>query len=213
MMRQRTPMPGRANYLRLLCEVNQQDIDLDRVGTVIRQEVAFSVRLLRYLNSAGFGWRHQVETITHALRLLGARQVRKWVSAVATIGLAAGKPTELITTALLRARFAELLADSSGMPKADLELFLGGLLSVMDAVMDEPLDRVVASMGVSPELTAGLLRHEPPFGPVIDLAISRDRGDWARMDYLSERLATPPDTVQAAYASASAWAEGIVRAA
>src|SRR5262249_7296042 len=154
--------PSRANYLRLLREVGQRDLEFDRVEGIIRQEVAFSLRLLRYLNSAGFGWRFQVETISHALRLLGVRQLQKWVSAVATVGLAEGRPPALMTTALLRARLAELLAGPVGLERADLQLFFGGLLSVMDAVMDLPLEQVVGSLGVSPELSAGILRHEPP---------------------------------------------------
>ncbi|MEZ4457924.1 MAG: HDOD domain-containing protein, partial [Gemmatimonadales bacterium] len=178
MMTNSTPSPSRANYLRILREVGQREVDFERVEGIIRQEFAFAVRLLRYLNSAGFGWRYQVETINHALRLLGVRQLKKWVSAVATVGLAEGKPTELVTTALLRARLAELLAVPAGLDKADLELFFSGLLSVMDAVMDQPLDRVIGSMGVSPEVAAGLLRREPPFGPVLDLVVAQERGDW-----------------------------------
>jgi EAL and modified HD-GYP domain-containing signal transduction protein len=197
----------------LLREVGQQEVDLDRVESVIRQEVAFSVRLLRFLNSAGFGWRYQDESINHALRLLGVRQLRKWVSAVATVGLAEGKPTELVTTALFRARLAELLAEPVGLTKADLELFFAGLLSVMDAVLDQPLDRLVDSMGVSPELAAGLLRREPPFGPVLDLVVAQERGEWRQMAHLADRLGAETNQVQEAYRSASAWASSLAAAA
>ena len=205
--------PSKANYLRLLREVGQGEVEFDRVESVIRQEVAFSIRLLRYLNSAGFGWRYEVETINHALRLLGVRQLRKWVAAVATIGLAEGKPTELLVTGLLRARLAELLAEPAGLGRADLDLFFAGLLSVMDAVMDQPLDQVVASMGASPELTAGLLRREPPFGPVLDLVVAQEQGDWSRLEDLAGRLGMPTADVQEAYRSASNWAASLVKAA
>jgi c-di-GMP-related signal transduction protein len=213
MMSNRVPSPSRANYIRLLREVGQRDLEFDRVEAIIRQEVAFSLRLLRYLNSAGFGWRFEVDTINHALRLLGVRQLQKWVSAVATVGLAEGKPPALMTTALLRARLAELLAGPVGLAKADLQLFFAGLLSVMDAVMDLPLEQVVGSLGVSPELSAGLLRHEPPFGPVLELVVAQERGEWDRMESLASQLGAPPAQVQEAYQSASTWASSLLKAA
>jgi c-di-GMP-related signal transduction protein len=213
MLRRRTTTPSRMNYLRLIAEVGQADTDFDRLEALIREEVAFSIRLLRYLNSAGFGWRYEVESINHALRLLGVRELRKWVSAVATVGLAEGKPPELAATALLRARLAELLAEPAGLGQADLDLFLSGLLSVMDAVMDEPLDQLLDSMAVSPNVQRGLLRREPPFGPVLDLVVAQERGDWNRVEVLSDSLGAPPERVQEAYQRASSWAANLVEAA
>jgi len=213
MLRRKAPSPSRTNHLRLLREVGQQDIDFARVERLIREEVAFSVRLLRYLNSAGFGWRFQVETIQHALRLLGVRELRKWVSAVATVGLAEGKPAELVATALIRARLAELLAEPTGLPRADLDLFLSGLLSVMDVVMDEPLDRLLESMAVNHAVRTGLLGHEPPFGPVLDLVVAQERGDWPRMERLAGEMGTAPARVQEAYRSATAWTRTLLEAA
>jgi EAL and modified HD-GYP domain-containing signal transduction protein len=213
MMINRVPTPSRANYLRLLREVAQHDLEFERIEAIIRQEVAFSIRLLRYLNSAGFGWRHEVDTIGHALRLLGVRQVQKWISAVATVGLAEGKPPALVATALVRARLAELLAEPVGLTQADLQLFFGGLLSLMDAMMDQPLDQIVGSMGVSPELAAGLLRREPPFGPVLDLVVAQERGEWDRLESIAANLGAPMDQVQTAYRSASSWAASLINAA
>ncbi len=67
------------------------------------------MRLLRYLRSAGFGWKHEVSTIEYALRLLGELQSRKWASLVAVSMIADDKPAELMTTTLLRAQFCEEL--------------------------------------------------------------------------------------------------------
>lgn len=213
MMQNRSQAPSRLNYLRMLREVGQHEIEFERVEAIIREEVAFSVRLLRYLNSAGFGWRHQVETIDHALRLLGVKQLRKWVSAVATVGLSSGKPPELVTTALLRARLAELLAGPVGLDNSDLDLFFAGLLSVMDAVMDQPLEQLVGSLSLSPPLAAALLRREPPFGPVLDLVVAQERGEWSRMEALAEQLGARTTHVQEAYQTASNWAAEISKAA
>ena len=79
--------------------------------------------------------------------------------------------------------------------------------------MDQPLDQVVESMGASPELTAGLLRREAPFGPVLDLVEAQERGDWSRLEDLAGRLGTRTADVQEAYRSASNWAASLVKAA
>ncbi|MEO8451058.1 MAG: HDOD domain-containing protein [Gemmatimonadota bacterium] len=213
-MRQvRTLAPSRLSFLRLLGEISTDDIGFERVETIIRQEVALTVRLLRYLNSAGFGWRYEVKTIEHAIRLLGARPLKRWASLIAVVSLAEGKPPELVITALARARLAELLAPVTGQPGHELELFLIGLLSVMDAVMDQPLSVVTASMSVSPAIEGALLRKEPPFGPVLELITAQERGDWTTVEKHALALGVELEEVQRAYKDAAGWAAEVARTA
>ena len=213
MLAGRSPAPSHANYLRLLCEVSGDEVSFERVEAIIRAEVAFSVRLLRYLNSAAFGWRHEVKSLDQAIRLLGERPLRKWVSAVATVELATGKPSHLVTTGLVRARFSELLAEPAGLGRADLDLFFVGLLSVMDAILDQPLPDVIASMAVSPALAAGLLDRAPPFGPVLELVIAAEQGHWDALDNWAGVLGARPDTIREAHAAAAGWATSLAKAA
>ena len=121
-------------------------MDFDRLELIIRRELSLSVKLLRYLNSAWFGWRHEVDSIRHAVRLLGEHQIKKWASLVAMTGMGDDKPTELVVTSLVRARFCELLGPLIGMKHRQLELFLMGLLSLIDALMDRPLAEALEGM-------------------------------------------------------------------
>ena len=180
---------------------------------MIRREPALSVRLLRYLNSAGFGWRYEVKTIEQAVRLLGVRPLRKWASIMAVVALADGKPPELVVTALIRARLAELLAAPFRLLGRELELFLVGLLSVMDAVMDRPLADLLTSMTVSPEIASALLRTEPPLGPVLRLVVAQERAEWPTVERLSRDLGAAAPPIARVYAEAATWAHGVAATA
>ena len=98
------------NYLRVLQAANRPVMDIREISECIKAETSLSYRLLRYLNSPVFPLITEVKSIPHALSLLGERGVRKWISLVAIACMGDGKPFELITLPLIRARFCELLA-------------------------------------------------------------------------------------------------------
>ena len=128
-------------YTQLLDVVNRPEIDLRRAEEIVKCDPALCYRLLRYLNSAAFGFRCSINSIRHAFALLGDRELRKWVSLAAVSVLSKGKAEELLTSALLRARFLELLA-----PKAKCKpynAFLVGLLSLVDGMVGMPLAKFV----------------------------------------------------------------------
>src|SRR6266566_6648941 len=101
---------NRLNYLRMLQAVSQPELDPKEIENVVKSEASICYRLLRYLNSAVFGFPSEIHSVRHALSILGEREVRRWVRLVATLGAGQGKSSELVLSALVRARFCELLA-------------------------------------------------------------------------------------------------------
>ena len=194
-------------YLRLLKELQNEDVDLDRVEEIISQEVALSVKLLRFLNSAGFGWHYDVTDIRQGVRLLGSGPLRKWASLVAVIGLSSGKPQELIVTALTRARFAECLAPLLRMPERVLELFLAGLLSTLDALTDRPLVEALAPLAVAPEIRAALLEGAPPLGDALRIVLGFERGRWDVVERACRAVDADEEAVGQVYTDSILWAE------
>jgi EAL and modified HD-GYP domain-containing signal transduction protein len=118
---------NRLNCLRLLRAVSEPEVDVRELETIIKQEASVCYRLLRYLNSAAFAIQHEVHSIRHALTLLGEREVRRWVRLVATLTAGEKRSSELLVSAMVRARFCELL--SPKVPHGESDLFLLGLLS------------------------------------------------------------------------------------
>ncbi len=199
--------PNKVTYLRLLRELHSTTPNLEAIETIIAQDVALSVKLLRYLNSAGFGWSHEVTSIRQGVRVLGERPMRKWASLVAVMGLSSGKPQELIVIALTRARFAEMLAPLLGMPELELELFLVGLLSTVDALTDRPLVEALAPLAVAPSIREALLEGAPPLGDPLRIVIGFERGRWNVVEKLCAQYQVCEEDVARAYSEAVLWAE------
>lgn len=119
-------MPAnRLNYLRMLQEVSQHDLDVPAIEKMIKSEASICYRLLRYLNSAVFGFKSEIHSVRHALSILGEREVRRWVRLVAAVGAGQDKTSDLVLSALVRARFGELLALK--VPHGEVGSILAGL--------------------------------------------------------------------------------------
>ena len=108
---------------------------------LIKTEASVCYRLLRYLNSAIFGFKTEIHSVRHALSILGERDVRRWVRLVAAVGAGHEKPSDLVLSSLVRGRFGELLAPR--VPHGESDLFLMGLLSLIDAMLETPMAEIL----------------------------------------------------------------------
>src|SRR5208283_4764093 len=115
---------------------------------MLKQEASLSYRLLRYLNSPLFGFSLEIKSIRHAMAVLGEREMRRWIRLVVTVGAAEQKCSELILMGLTRARFCELL---SNRLQSNTDLFLMGLLSIMDAILEASMDTLLEQLPVEHE--------------------------------------------------------------
>lgn len=209
--------PLKTSLLQLIQEVNRPELDFDRLEALIKREVALSVKLLRFLHSAGFGWRHEVSTISQALRVLGEGPTRKWASLVALTLIGEDKPPELVTTSLVRAQFCEEIGKAGALPDRQADFFLSGLLSTLDALLNRPLPGILEQMAISPEIRGALLCGETELGgdtllgQTLALAISYDRADWERVEVLARATGFPEAQLPGAYARAVSWVESILR--
>lgn len=197
-------VPGRtlpANVSALLAMVSQIDdpeADVDALERVVAQDPAFSYRLLRYINGATFALRREVSTLREALLLLGTQVVRNWATLMLVAELDYDKPAELIKTSLVRARFCERLAADLNACPPD-QAFLVGLLSTLDAILDQDMEDLLDTMPLTGHLKLALLDREGPLGTLLDCALGQESG----------RLNTDLDagTFNQAYLDAVAWAE------
>jgi len=197
-------------YMQFLSELNRPSLDFTRLEQVIKQDVALSLKLLRYLKAAAFGWRSEITSIKHALGLLGERAFRRWASVLALSALSCDRPLELLSTCLVRARFCELLAPEIGLRGRELDLFLVGLFSLMDAVVQRPLPELLREVSLSKELSVALTPDSgvSKMRDALELVIAYERAEWAAVDRKWKALATSAsgEGLPQLYQSAVSWA-------
>lgn len=196
---------SKASLANLIAEVNRPEVDFESLETIIKRDVALSVRLLRYLRSAGLGWRHEVNSIEQALRVLGERQSRKWASLVAMSMIGDDKPAELMTTTLLRAQFCEELGGSLSVPAKLADFFLTGLLSTLDALLDRPMELVLNQLSLGEEVRAALLGHDNVLGNCLRTVTAYDRREWDDVDRYAADAGIPHGEVAGAYQRSLRW--------
>jgi c-di-GMP-related signal transduction protein len=203
LMQAREVPANRLNYMRLLQAVSQPELNLRDLETLIKHEASVCYRLLRYLNSAAFGIRNEVHSIRHAITLLGEREVRRWIRLVATLTVGENACSESVSTAMTRARFCELL--SNRIPHGESDLFLMGLLSMIDAILEMPMVSVLENIPVDHETKAVLLGGASKLRPIYQLMLARECGDWQGTAEHAQKLGLSESEVAEEYWQAMQW--------
>jgi len=195
---------SKLSRLQLVKALNQPGLDFDSLETVLKNDVALSVKLLRYLNSASFGFRGRIRSVRHALVLMGELPFRRWATLLTLADLSESHPPALLAACLLRAHFCETLA-----PKGQaLEFFLSGLLSCIDALMGRPMSELTPQLMLPPAVKQTLEgdRASRP-GRALDLALACELGDWQRAQAQEWELGLDEAKVRDAWFTAVSWAD------
>ena len=195
------------NYLRIWQAISRPELDLREIEDVIKGEASLCYRLLRYLNSAVFAFSNEIQSVRHALAILGEREVRRWVRLVATLSAGQDKSSELVLNALTRARFCELL--SPQLQRGDSDLFLMGLLSLMDAILELPMETVLNHIAVDHESKSLLLGGASRLRPFYQLMLAQESGQWEQVSELSRNLHLTESQVAQTFWNAVQWAREV----
>jgi c-di-GMP-related signal transduction protein len=207
MMNTRDLPANRMNYLRMLQEVSRPELNLAGLERLIKAEASVCYRLLRYLNSAMFGFQSEIHSVRHALSILGERDVRRWVRLVAAVGAGQDKPSDLVLSALVRGRFGELLAPR--VPHGESDLFLLGLLSLIDAMLEMPMEDVLERIPLDQATKAVLLGQASMLRPVFQLMLAHESGEWEAAREVGAGLHLNAEEVALLYWQAQQWAREV----
>jgi c-di-GMP-related signal transduction protein len=196
--------------LRLLHEVSKPELNLETFEEAIKTHPTLTVRLLRYLNSAAFTFSSRIRSLKHALTILGGDELRRWCRLALMLEMTQNKPSELLLSTLVRARFSELLGAKVEHGASDL--FLLGLLSLMDSILGIPLELVMEALPLGPDIRSALLKERGTLAPIYKLVLAVEAGSWQETSSLCEQLHLSERFVAESHWKAMGWARDVVTA-
>lgn len=196
---------SRLNLLRLLAALQDPACTFEEVEGIVGQDVSLTYRLLRHINAAAYGMPRQIDSIHETVVYLGLGTVKN-LACLFLLSTIDDKPHELLITSMLRARFAANLA--AGVGRSDVQGFFAvGLFSVLDALLDLPMERVLAQLPLAEDLRRALLDGLGPLGAAVRCVVAYERGEWdqVRFGQLSRT------DIRAAFLDAVGWVDDIDR--
>ena len=151
-----------------------------------------------------------ISSIRHAAAMLGQKELKRWINTAVVEELYADKPSEITRLSLIRARFMENLAPSFDLVMRKEELFLLGLFSVLDVILEKPMEEALTWMKVSGDIYKALVDHAGPLYPVMDFMLQYEDANWQEVSRLMLLGNVPMEAVQQAYMDALGWYRDLV---
>jgi len=201
--------PLKINYIELLNIVNDPDFDLSKAADVIGRDTALVLKLLEIVNKMSVN--SEITSIRHAAAMLGQRELKKWINTAVTNQLCSDKPNEITRISLLRAKFAENLAPLFEMAGQASELFLMGLFSVIDIILDIPMADALKKVKVSKTIEKALVNGEGEFAKILEFVKAYESASWVFVDRTLVLDNIDSDALYEAYISTLTWYRDLFR--
>ncbi|WP_303870205.1 EAL and HDOD domain-containing protein [Acetobacterium wieringae] len=200
--------PSQLQYLQLMTEINAEEPSFDRLAEMIEQDVTLTYRLLRLASFRAGS--ESIGSIKFALSYIGLREFERWISILMIHEVSKDKPTELIKLSLIRTRFAESLAKRSGLHELEHDAALMGLFSVLDAILDQPMDVVLAGIALPQAILEALINQQGILFPILALMVAYEKGEWSLVEELAQVLKIADYHIYHDYREAIKWSNRVV---
>ncbi|MFC1748679.1 EAL and HDOD domain-containing protein [Pseudomonadota bacterium] len=204
--RKRVPM-SRITLMQLISKINDPQAEVVELEEIISGDVALSYKLFRYINSAFFSLPSKMESLSQVIVYMGLNVVKQWATVLALSNID-DKPSELLVTALVRAKTCEQLAvlEKRGQEGT---FFIVGMFSLLDALLDIPMEEILQNLQLSDEVNQALLTHEGVYGKILTSVIAYEQGHWDEIICITPQVGQ--NAIQEAYVSAVPWAQQVVK--
>ena len=197
--------PAQMTLAELLYETSAQDLDLPKITQIFERDVNLSYKLLRYSNSCAFKRRGEISTIKQAIVVLGQYELKKFLSLLFAAQVNSSKPEELLKMAMVRAKFCDELARQEGTEDQG-KAFLTGMMSLIDAILDESIDKVMEQLPLAQEIKDALIENKGKLAEYLALAKAYERASWDSVNEAGEHLGLSQEQAPAIYTNAISWA-------
>jgi len=201
--------PLKANYIQLLNIVNQEDFDFQTFTRTVRQDTALAIQFMRLVNTASRS-RTEIKNLNQAAAMLGQKEIKKWVSTAVSNALCIDSPSEIMRLSLIRAKFCENLARHFEMAMTQENLFLMGLFSVLDVVLELPIEEAFKLVFVPPPIYNALVNQTGDFYSVLFFIQQYEQGHWKEISRVALVRNITIDQIHLAYKEALLWYSDLI---
>ena len=204
-------LQGKKGYfLKIMREISKPEFSIPDIEGIISHDASLSYNLLMFINSAALSLPNKIKSIRHALTLLGQKEVCKWISLLMLRDFGADKPDELLTVSVIRAKFAEGIAvESCQRPKAP-NAFLMGMMSLIDVLLEQPMERIVKEIVLDEEIALALLGESNELRHILELVVAFEKGDWGLVGQLAQSIDLSAAQLNSLYWNSVRWERELV---
>ncbi len=200
--------PLKVNYIELLNVVNAPDFDLQDAADVIGKDPALVISLLEMVNRMALY--SDITSIRHAAAMLGQKELKRWINTAVTRELCADKPSEITRLVMIRAKFAENLAQSFEMAMMSQELFIMGLFSALDIMLDKTMEEALGMVQVSKNVRDALIENKGDFAKILNFIKKYEVADWTEISRILVLENIDMDKVYEAYLNSLKWYRDLI---
>lgn len=201
---------ARINLINLLAEVSRKTTDINRLHSIISVDIAISYKLLRFLNSAYFYRLQKVKHVKHAIAYLGESELRRFILLVLVSELTSDKPDELVRIAVVRAKFLELMVKGSYLGDQSSELFLVGLFSLLDVMLNVTMSDVMEKLPLEEDVKNALVNKQGPYSPFLRIVVAYERNQIRQLIKELKTVGIEPNIISNRYLEAIRYAKGLL---
>lgn len=195
-----------AQYMRLMSEMHVDEPDYKKIAQIIESDIALTYKLLKLVNSK-FIQNKKINTIQHALSILGIKTSREWLSLAMIQSLSSVETNQLVITSMVRAHLLELIAKNSALEKQAQEMSLIGLLSVLDVLLEKNMEDLLVELPMSDDIKNTLLGYDTPYSCAYKLCLTYERGQFDRLESCSSLMGYDLTQLTTHYVQAVKWAD------
>jgi EAL and modified HD-GYP domain-containing signal transduction protein len=191
--------------IELIAASSAAEFDLEKVSNIIERDVSLSYKLLRFINNPLVNKSNEISNLRHALNYMGQIEVKKFIALLALANLGDNKPVELLHLSLIRAKFCDLVGQARSLSNNPPTGFLVGLFSLLDALLDQPMQVIVEKLPIGEDIKGALCGNENELRQFLALIRAFEAGYWGGVANLSEKLSLDLKMTQAFYNESLKW--------
>ncbi len=195
--------------LKIFNLLNKEDMDIDELEDLVLKDVGLSYKVLKLINSSAYAMISKVTSVKYAITLLGRKEIAKWLYVVLLNELNESNSNEIVKVALQRANFCENICKLSKYKRKAYSTYVTGLFSVMDAILNCPMEAVINDIYLPDEVKDALLGNKNVLNEILDLAINYEKGEWDRVVACSEKLQIDVNEISEIYLGSLEWSQNM----